>query len=538
MKIALAQINYRIGDISHNVAKIIAEINKAEKAGLDLIVFSELTICGYPPKDLLTYPDFIAQVEQAVEQIALHCVNIGCIIGAPTRNPKGKLLYNSALLLYQKKVQNMVHKALLPDYDVFDESRYFEAQKEFSCIEFKGIKIALTVCEDIWDKYERVYSVSPMEVLAQQQPQLMINIAASPFDSHHFERRLKVLKDNVLQYKIPLLYVNQVGANTELIFDGGSVVLDAQARVCHQPVFFKEDVFVVDTLGLIPQEMAMIPSIAQVYHALVLGIKDYFNKLGFKEATLGLSGGIDSAVVCALAVEALGAENVNAVLLPSKFSSQHSIADAEALVKSLKCKYLTLPISSVTDAFEEILHPFFEHLPFNIAEENLQARSRGVLLMALSNKFAWMLLNTSNKSEVAVGYGTLYGDMCGSLSVLGDVYKTQVYELAQYINREREIIPLNTITKPPSAELRPDQKDSDSLPDYALLDAILFDHIENKKGEKALLEQGYESLLVKKIVQLVKNAEYKRFQTPPILRVSNKAFGYSRKMPIVAQYDF
>lgn len=540
MKVVLAQLNYRIGDIPYNVEKILNAIEKAKQEQADLVVFSELAICGYPPRDLLTYSDFITQVEEAIQYLLPHCVDIACILGAPTRCSTGKGLHNSALYIYQGEIQNVVHKALLPDYDVFDESRFFEPQTQFRCIEHQGTKIALTICEDLWDKHSDLYNYSPMEELAKEKPDFMINIAASPFDFQHAETRLNVLKRNVRQYNIPLLYVNQVGAQTELIFDGGSVVFNKSSQIVNKIQYFEESVFLVDTAKLTPlsEQAYSTITIAKIHDALVLGIREYFQKLGFKKATLGLSGGIDSAVVCVLACEALGKENVNAILLPSKFSTEHSVQDALDLTTCLGCHHLTLPIHSTTQALEDTLAPYFNGLPFNIAEENLQARSRAVLLMALSNKFGWVLLNTSNKSEAAVGYGTLYGDMCGALSVLGDVYKTQVYELAQYINRNHIIIPENTITKPPSAELRLDQKDSDSLPPYDFLDAILMEHIEKKQGERSLIAKGYDATLVKRILLLVKNAEHKRFQTAPTLRVSSKAFGFSRKMPIVSRYNF
>jgi NAD+ synthase (glutamine-hydrolysing) len=372
----------------------------------------------------------------------------------------------------------------------------------------------------------------------------MINIAASPFSYNHDEERIAILKDNALRYQLPLFYINHVGAQTELIFDGGSLIFSNKGELVDELPYFEEtltyyeltDRSEVKLLQPATKRATRQSDIEQIHQALLLGIRDYFHKSGFKNAILGLSGGIDSAVVCALAAEALGPQNVMAVLLPSRFSSDHSIKDAEDLVKNLGCKHEVIPIRHITEAFESTLHPQFNNLPFNIAEENIQSRSRAVILMAMCNKFGYILLNTSNKSEAAVGYGTLYGDMCGGISVIGDVYKTQVFELARYLNREREIIPVNTIVKPPSAELRPDQKDTDSLPEYDILDPILTQYIENRCSSSEITKMGYDEQTVRRVLRLVNLAEHKRYQTPPILRVSPKAFGMGRRMPIVGKY--
>lgn len=553
MHIALAQLNYHIGNFENNVLKIRQAVAKAKEAGAELIVFSELAICGYPPKDFLQFKDFISKCESSIEEIAKECVGIAAIIGGPAVNSKkeGKRLYNAAYFLENGAIQAVCHKALLPTYDVFDESRYFESGSTFNCIEYKGRKIALTICEDLWDEYTndeshgeekiiKMYTVCPMDELAKQKPDFMINIAASPFSYTHDAERKEVLIRNVAKYKIPLLYVNQTGAQTDLIFDGGSMVLNAHGDVVDELLYFEEDLKIFDTDNLTNSVVSTpdeaITTIPKIHDALVLGIMDYFQKSGFRKAILGLSGGIDSAVVLVLAVKALGKENVRAVLMPSQYSSDHSVNDAVALAKNLGVQHDIIPIKDIYEAFETTLEPHFKGLPFSIAEENLQARSRGILLMGLSNKFGYVLLNTSNKSELAVGYGTLYGDMCGGLSVLGDVYKTQIFELAKYINNEREIIPLNTITKPPSAELRHDQKDSDSLPEYEILDTILFQYIENFKGPKEIINMGFEKSLVERVLKLVNTNEYKRHQSPPILRVSGKAFGSGRRMPIVGKY--
>ncbi len=541
MKIALAQLNYHIGNFASNETKIKTTIKKAQSQGADLVVFAELAVSGYPPRDFLEFDDFIEKCQLMTKNIAKECTNIAAIIGLPTRNAseKGKPLFNSAAFLSDGKIQQITNKSLLPNYDIFDEYRYFEPNKEFSCIDFKGKKIALTICEDLWNiGDDPLYTINPMDELMEGKPDLMINIAASPF--HHDQREIRkdILKKNVEKYKIPLFYVNHVGAQTELLFDGGSLVMNEKAETVGELAYFEEDFKIFDTEDLVAEKTSQTsPDKMELIHdALVMGIRNYFEKLGFKKAILGLSGGIDSAVTLALAVRALGAENVMSVLLPSQYSSDHSIKDAEDLAKNLGSPYEIIPIKNIYDAFEKELETQFKGLPFGIAEENIQARSRGVLLMALSNKFGYILLNTSNKSEAAVGYGTLYGDMNGGLSVIGDVYKIDVFSLARYINKDEEVIPWNTITKPPSAELRPDQKDSDSLPDYDILDEILFQYIEKRKGPKELVEMGFDEPLVRRILKLVNTNEYKRYQTPPILRVSSKAFGMGRRIPIVARY--
>jgi len=543
VKIALAQLNYHIGNFTENSEKIISTINKAKKENADLVVFSELAISGYPPRDFLEFNDFIIQCNEAVNEIAKHCIGIAAIIGLPTFNPKekGKPLYNSAAFLSDGKLVQLVHKTLLPNYDIFDEYRYFEPNSEFNCINYKGKTIALSICEDLWNVQDNpLYNINPMDELIGQKPDLMINIAASPYNYHQTKIRKEILKRNAKKYNLPLFYINHVGAQTELLFDGGSLVLNSESEIYDELKYFEEDFKVYDlkeieTKSVINknQEFSEIESI---YKALVMGVRNYFQKLGFKKAILGLSGGVDSAVTAAIAAEALGSDNVYNVLLPSRFSSEHSVEDSLKLVKNYGMPYDVIEIEKAFSTFEDTLKPYFKGLPFNIAEENLQARTRGVLLMALSNKFGYILLNTSNKSEAAVGYGTLYGDMNGGLSVIGDVYKTQVFELAKFINTNKEMIPVNIITKPPSAELRPDQKDSDSLPDYDILDEVLYQYIEHRKGPKEIIAMGFEETLVNRILKLVNISEYKRYQTPPILRVSTKAFGMGRRMPIVAKY--
>jgi NAD+ synthase (glutamine-hydrolysing) len=546
--ISLAQLDYHTGNFEKNKEKIIEQITAAKEERVDLIVFSELCICGYPPRDFLEFNDFNLRCLQSVNEIAEHCIGIAAVVGSPTINPvpEGKDLFNSAYFLADGKVQQVVHKTLLPNYDIFDEYRYFEPNTVFQTVQFKEFTIALTICEDLWNINDNpMYIRNPMDELIKQKPDLMVNIAASPFNQKQIELRKQVLVDNVNKYKIPLFYTNHIGAQTQLIFDGGSMVVNAQSEVLDTLGYFKEarknyrvvkENNLVVTTCMNEVDIYEPSTMERIHQALVLGIREYFQKQGFTKAILGLSGGIDSALVLALAVDALGAENVKAVLLPSQYSSDHSISDAIALAQNLNVSYEIISIEETFSALQNTLKTQFEGLPFNIAEENMQSRSRGVLLMALSNKFGYILLNTSNKSELSVGYGTLYGDMCGGLAVIGDLYKTEVVELCYYYNRNTEIIPVNIITKAPSAELRPDQKDSDSLPDYDILDAVLSLYIEQRKGPAEIIAAGYDEALVKKVLRMVNTNEWKRLQAPPVLRVSQKAFGPGRRMPIVAKY--
>lgn len=543
MKITLAQLNHHIGNFESNTEKIISTIQQSRKAGSDLVVFAELAICGYPPRDFLEFDDFIEKCYASMEKIAAECVGIAALIGGPSVNPnvEGKNLFNSAWFLADGKVSGKHHKALMPTYDVFDEYRYFESAREFNILEYKGRRIAVTICEDIWDVGEDLmYTVCPMDELAPSNPELIINLSASPFAYKHAASRKHMLECNVKKYGIPAIYVNYVGAQTELIFDGGTIAMASDGSVMEQLPYFQEGTATIDLDELIAHRdgkaFEVLPKEQAIHDALVTGIRDYFGKLGFKQAILGLSGGVDSAITLVLAAEALGAENVLAVMMPSQYSSDHSITDSKQLVANLGCQSKTIPIESIYNSFEASLAGDFAGLEFDVTEENIQARVRGVLLMALSNKFGYILLNTSNKSEAAVGYGTLYGDMAGGLSVIGDVYKTEVYAVCEYINRDKEIIPRNILTKPPSAELRPDQKDSDSLPEYDVLDDILYQYIEECKSPQDLIEAGNDEALVRRILRLVNINEYKRHQTPPVLRVSYKAFGMGRRMPIVARY--
>ncbi len=542
MKIAIAQLNYHISNFEHNEAKIIDSIQHAKRNYCDLIIFSELAIGGYPPKDLLFNASFLEACESSLNTIAKHCDSIDCIIGTPAYNvDRGKKLFNAAAILSQGTIQEFQYKSLLPDYDIFNERRYFEPAYEKHCIFIKGKKVAITICEDLWNDQDASYPTDCIDKLMNEQPELIINIAASPFAYTHYPHRIDILSEQARQHHIPLVYVNQVGAQTDIIFDGRSLVMNKKGEVVVELAAFAEELQYVtlengDFLG--SPITHTDNEIALIHKALIFGIQDFFQKSNFKKAVLGLSGGLDSAVVAALAVEALGADNVLCVLMPSIYSSDHSIKDAMDLVENTQCKHLILPIKDIATAFDDVLEDVFKGLAPNLTEENIQARTRGTLLMAVSNKLGYILLNTSNKSEAAVGYGTLYGDMAGSLSIIGDVYKTQAYDLAKYINRNKEIIPINTIIKAPSAELRPDQKDSDSLPEYEILDAILFLLIEKEKSGTEIVSLGFDEDLVTRITKLLHNAEFKRYQAPPTLRISSKAFGFGRQMPLVSKFIF
>lgn len=567
MKIALAQLNYHIGNFEVNFQKIKKAIDHAIAQQAELIVFAELAICGYPPRDFLHYPDFLQQCKKIIDQLTPISDKIAILIGGPEINTEwqGKRLYNAAYFLNHQKIESIVRKSLLPTYDVFDESRYFEANKQFETIHFKGTKIALTICEDIWNVAfsKPLYSTTPLDHLVKQNPDCIINIAASPFDYEQSKKRLQVIQTNCLKYQLPLLYVNHVGAQTELIFDGNSMAVDSTGQIIGELPKFEEAMAYFDTVSQKFDSFSFsnfqaLPALqnstsstsdtkaghvkfnsqqtAHVYSALKLGIQDYFRKLNLKKAVLGLSGGIDSAIVAALAQAALGSENVWAVLMPSPYSSSHSITDAIELAKNLKVKHTIIPIDKHYNSLLTSLQIYFENKPFDLTEENLQARLRALILMALSNKHGHILLNTSNKSEAAVGYGTLYGDMCGGLSVIGDVYKTQVYQLTQYINWKQCVIPENILTKAPSAELRPNQQDNQSLPEYDVLDEILYLYIEKQNSPSTIIEAGWDKNIVNKVVHLVNSSEHKRHQAPPILRISPKAFGMGRRMPIAAKY--
>jgi len=493
--------------------------------------------------DLLDYPYFIEKCEQSLELVAQSCQGIAAIVGGIVKNPgKGRLLQNVCCFMENGRISHTVAKTLLPTYDVFGEARYFEPSKEHQIIDFKGYKIGIAICEDLWDSYNNFeYIQSPGEKLKSLGADLIINPSASPYHMGKESHRNRVLSGQVERFKLPVLYINQVGTHTELMFDGRSRAVNPNGEIAVQLPEFEEKVEYVQfenrEFETVISDLTLDDNpLPQLYKALKFGISDYFQKMGFKKAVIGASGGIDSAVVQALAVKALGKENVLAVLMPSRYSSQGSVDDAIALSENLGNEYIQLSIEDVHSACESTLAPVFERTSVGIAEENLQARSRAVLLMGISNKTGNILLNTSNKSELAVGYSTLYGDLCGSLSVIGDVYKTQVYALAKHINRYKETIPNAIIEKEPSAELRPDQKDTDSLPSYTILDGILRLYLEEQKGKEEIIMEGYDPSTVNRIVNLVNSNEYKRYQAPPILRVSPKAFGKGRIMPLVAKY--
>ena len=543
MKIAIAQLNFHIGNFEGNLGKMLWAVKEARSQGADLICFSELATVGYPPRDFLEFEDFIELAEHSVQELAKAAQGIAIVVGSPTKNPvvEGKDHYNAAYFLAEGQVQQVQYKTLLPTYDIFDEYRYFEPATEWKVVEYKGKRIALTICEDIWNigNENPMYTVCPMDQMITQRPDFILNLSASPFSYSQAKTRIRIVQANVRRYDIPMFYVNHCGAQTELIFDGGSLVVSPDEKVFDELPYFEECIrtYDLDEVKKGGRDNEQPKDKMRLMHdALVTGIRDYFGKLGFPRAILGLSGGIDSALATVLAARALGPDNVRVLLMPSQFSSGHSIHDARQLAENLGIQYDIIPIEGVYNAFAEALKPQFWGQEFNIAEENLQARARGNLLMAMSNKFGNILLNTSNKSEAAVGYGTLYGDMCGGLSVIGDLYKTEVFEMARYINRDEEVIPENTITKPPSAELRPNQKDTDSLPPYEELDEILFQYIEKRKSPQDIIEMGYEEKLVRRVLRLVNINEFKRHQMAPVLRVSDKAFGMGRRMPIVGKY--
>ncbi|MDX1686143.1 MAG: NAD+ synthase, partial [Saprospiraceae bacterium] len=502
MKISIAQLNYHIGNFEGNFSKMKKAVERAVAEGADMVCFSELCTCGYPPRDFLEFEDFIDLSLDIIDRLASLSHDIAIVVGSPSRNPvvEGKDLFNSAYFLYKGKVQHIQNKALLPTYDIFDEYRYFERGKTFEVVEFKGRKIALTVCEDIWDipkgphndgLENPLYTFTPLDIMQEQEPDLIINLSASPFSYDKAKERIHIVRCNVQRYGIPLFYINHCGAQTEIIFDGGSVIMSPDGRVHDEMKYFEEDFRTFDLDEVMTggkDRERKKDKIPLIHDALVLGLRDYFSKLGFTKAIIGLSGGIDSAVTAVLVQRALGKDNVHVLLMPSQFSSDHSVEDARALAENLGIGHRVIPIEDIYKSFEVSLEEDFKSLPFGIAEENIQARIRGTLLMAYSNKFGNILLNTTNKSEMAVGYGTLYGDLAGGLSVLGDVYKTEVYQLAEYINKDEEVIPRHSIDKPPSAELKPDQKDTDSLPDYEVLDPILFEYIENRMSPEDIIQ--------------------------------------------------
>ncbi len=549
MNITLAQVNTRIGDFEFNTQKIVEIIKDAKKEKVDLVIFPELAVCGYPPKDLLETKEFIEKSQKSINDILLHTAEIAVIVGCPStsNNKTDKKIYNSAYVLDNGLIKCIINKTSLSNYDIFDESRYFDSNSKFEIVEIKGTPIAITIGEDIscdqplyfpFRKTQRC-KINPLEELVKSNPSIIINISATPFSIGEENKKKEQFRHIASKYSIPIVNVNLVGSNGEIIFYGGSLVLNHSSDTVLELKHFSEDTqfFSLSNLNKLNKSQNSQPTpLIKIRQALVLGIRDFFAKNNFSKAVIGLSGGLDSAVVAALTVESLGNKNVTCLLMPSQFSSEHSVVDAVQLSKNLSVEYHIIPIYSIFDNYCKSMQPIFKDLPFGVAEENLQARIRGTILMTYSNKFGHIVLNCSNKSEFAVGYSTMYGDMNGALSVIGDIYKTEVYSLANQINMGKEIIPTNIITKPPSAELRPNQKDTDSLPNYDLLDKILFNYIEKQMSERDIIDLGFEADEVIKTIRLVNLSEYKRFQAPPILRVSQKAFGSGRRIPIVAKF--
>ncbi|HRK31831.1 MAG TPA: NAD+ synthase [Tepidisphaeraceae bacterium] len=554
MKIAIAQINPTVGDLTGNTARHLDFIRRARNAGANLVVFPELSITGYPPKDLLLKPGFIDDNIAAVNAVAREARDIEVIAGFADRNadPIGRPARNSVAVLKNGKITSTHYKTLLPTYDVFDESRYFEPgpiSSRNQLVQISNLKIGLSICEDLWNDERlitrRLYHQNPIADLDAAGAEVMINCSASPFvvDKHDF--RLRLFSEQARKFNNPLIYANQVGGNDELVFDGNSCVFDQTGAVIAQAKDFEEDLLVVNlppNAGVEPAttrpEKPRATGLESIYRALVLGLRDYVRKCNFKTAVLGLSGGIDSALVCALAVHAIGKDKVVGIAMPSRFSSDHSLNDARALATNLGIEFQTVPIASVHDAYESLLNPYFAGRPPDITEENLQARVRGAILMAFSNKFGHLLLTTANKSESAVGYSTLYGDMCGGLAVIQDVPKTTVWELSKWINgyHNREIIPQSSIEKVPSAELRPNQTDQDSLPPYEVLDEIIERYVEREMGAAAIVDDGFNPALVSRVIRLIDRSEYKRRQAAPGLKVTSRAFGFGRRMPIAQNY--
>jgi NAD+ synthetase len=549
VKIALAQINPTVGDFTANLAKIVAESKRAAGSGARLAVFSELAICGYPPADFLEKPSFLNSCAAAVEELARTTAALPCAIlvgvALPAPTGLGKRAVNAAILLDKGQVLLQQNKMLLPFYDVFDEQRYFAPATSQRVIDFEGERLAITVCEDAWnDKNfwpQRLYPIDPVEDLMNQKPTILINISASPYWHGKRPIRQRMLATIAQRYKVPVFLSNQVGGNDSLIFDGSSFALAPDGTLLAEAASFREDLVMADSaLGrgrVRPLGTGEVDEETEsAYEALVLGTRDYVLKTGFKKVLLGLSGGIDSALVAAIAVDALGAENVVGVGMPSQYSSGGSVEDSRQLAKNLGIRFEILPIAGLYHEFSNTLDPLFTDTKPDLTEENLQSRIRGTLLMALSNKFSTLVLTTGNKSEMAVGYCTLYGDMVGALAVIGDLVKTRVYALSHWVNRNGEVIPQAILTKAPSAELRPDQKDTDSLPPYDVLDPILEAYVERYETTAQIVSQyGFPSSTVEQVVRLVERTEYKRQQAAPVLKVTPKSFGMGRRFPIAAR---
>lgn len=568
MKIALAQINPIIGDLAHNVSLIRRDIARAKAENVDLIVFPELSVVGYPPKDLLLKPAVLAACEAAIHELAAECIGVAALIGYPAyaNRKQGRLLHNIAALCVDGKIASQHVKSLLPTYDVFDEHRYFEPcpADGLYVSEYKGVRLGISICEDLWAAGEHyahhLYHRDPIQELADLGCDVMVNCSASPFTASKHQKRQDMMAQVAAKHQTPLVFVNQIGGNDELIFDGQSCAFDAAGQRIAQAKAFEEDFVIVEidpkatsqpnSDQVTISEVSEDQTLADIYHALVLGIRDYCRKCGFKSIVLGLSGGIDSALTCALCVAAIGSENVRGVTMPSRYSSEGSKSDAKDLADRLNIAFHEVPIGEPHQVMESLLQPVFASegkADPDVTEENIQARLRGVIMMAMSNKFGSLLVTTGNKSELAVGYCTLYGDMCGGLAVLSDVPKTIVYDLSNWINTpacplhqqfNSPVIPEPTITKPPSAELRPDQVDQDSLPEYEVLDDIIERYVELEHSAAQIIEAtGYDSETVFRMVQLIDRNEYKRKQAAPGLKVTSRAFGFGRRMPIAQRWD-
>jgi NAD+ synthetase len=547
VKIALAQINPTVGDFSGNLDKIIATSRRAAALGARLTVFSELVVCGYPPADFLEKPSFLLRCRSAIDELTVATAGLATAVlvgvALPALPESGKPAVNAAVLLDRGQLLLEQHKRLLPFYDVFDEQRYFASAKPQQVVELEGVRLAISICEDAWNDKNfwprRLYKIDPMEELMRQQPAVHINLSSSPFWHGKREIRRQMLAAIARRDAIPVLLCNQVGGNDSLVFDGSSLALDASGELIAQAASFQEDLVLVDPFKAAPQTPAASAGDddnAAAYHALVMGTRDYVHKCGFKKALIGLSGGIDSALVAAIAKDALGAENVLGIGMPSPYSSAGSIDDSRHLAANLGIRFEQIPISALFEQYTQSLQPLFAGTKSDSTEENLQARIRGCLLMALSNKFSALVLTTGNKSEMAVGYCTLYGDMVGALAVIGDLVKTRVYSVCRWLNRDAELIPWPILEKPPSAELRPDQKDTDSLPPYEVLDPILEAYVERYETPEAIAAAyGFPLPLVQHVVHLVERSEYKRQQAAPVLKVTSKSFGMGRRFPIAVK---
>lgn len=545
VKIALGQINPTVGDFSGNGSKIVDFSRRAKAAGAGLILFPELSVCGYPPRDLVERPSFVAHNRESAERIAAETAGIAVICGlvTPADSDTGKSVMNSAALLVDGKIAFIQSKMLLPTYDVFDEARNFAPVKKQELFPFCGNRMALTICEDAWNDKQfwvkRLYTVDPVESLIQAGGNFVLNISGSPFWIGKREFRRDMLASIARQHKVPVVLVNQVGGNDSLVFDGSSIVLNREGNIIAQGKSFEEDLIYFDSQTLTGEMHEQVAGDeASAYAALVLGTRDYIRKCGFSKAIIALSGGIDSALTAAIAADAVGPENVIGVGMPGPYSSQGSIDDARSLASNLGIRFELISINPAYEAYRAMLKDVFAGRKEDVTEENIQARCRGLLLMALSNKFGAIVLSTGNKSELGVGYCTLYGDMVGGLAVISDVPKTLVYRLAEYVNSRKPVIPRATIEKPPSAELRPDQKDSDSLPPYEILDVVLEDYVEDlHPADKIAADRGLDLELVRRVIRMVDRAEYKRQQAAPGLKISPKAFGYGRRFPIAARSE-